>query len=106
MHHTPVLTTLAATLMLALPLQAGANEALARKHGCLGCHAVNAPLVGPAYKAVAERYADRPDAPAMLLLKLRRGGAGTWGEMPMPPQTSVPEADAKRLIAWILRGAR
>jgi cytochrome c len=106
MHHTPALTALAATLMLALPLQAGANEALARKHGCLGCHAVATTLVGPAYQAVAERYAQQADAPALLLKKLRQGGAGTWGEVPMPPQAAVPEADAKRLVAWILRGAK
>jgi len=106
MHHTPALTTLATAFTLVLPLQAGANEALARKHGCLGCHAAATTLVGPSYQAVAERYAQRADAPALLLKKLRQGGAGNWGEVPMPPQAAVPEADAKRLIAWILRGAK
>jgi cytochrome c len=93
-------------LIAALPAAAGANEALARKHGCLGCHAPNAQLVGPSYAAVAERYSGQADASARLVAKLRQGGSGNWGDIAMPPQPGLPEADAKRLVSWILRGAK
>ena len=83
-----------------------ANPALAAKLGCLGCHAVATKLVGPAYQAVAEKYAGQADAASMLAASIRKGGTGKWGEMAMPPQPSVSEADAKRLAAWILAGAK
>jgi cytochrome c len=94
-------------LLIALAgTSATANEALARKSGCLGCHAAATQLVGPSYKAVAERYAGQPDAASQLVAKVRKGGSGTWGEMAMPPQSGLSEADAKKLVTWILKGAR
>lgn len=95
-----------ALLLVAAPALAQANEALAKKHGCLSCHAAATKIVGPAYREVAERYAGQPDAAAQLVTKVRQGGAGTWGEIPMPPQSALSEADAKRLVAWILKGAK
>ncbi|MDO9313035.1 MAG: c-type cytochrome [Burkholderiaceae bacterium] len=83
-----------------------ANQALARKHGCLGCHAVATQLVGPAYQTVAEKYSGDKQALATLVRKIREGGSGQWGDMTMPPQPQVSSVDAKRLAAWILSGAR
>lgn len=83
-----------------------ANQALARKHGCLGCHAVTTTLVGPAYQQVAEKYGGDKDALPALIKRIREGGSGTWGEIAMPPQPQVSAADAKRLAQWILGGAK
>ena len=79
-----------------------ANEELAKAKNCLACHAVATKLVGPAYKDVAKKYAGDAKAPAMLAAKVMKGGAGTWGPVPMPANTQVNEAEAKKLVAWIL----
>lgn len=83
-----------------------ASKALAEKHSCLGCHAAATAWVGPAYRDVAARYAGDASASAMLAQSIRKGGAGKWGAMPMPPQQQVSEADAKKLARWILDGAK
>jgi len=93
-----------AGLLFALPAQA--SDALAVKHGCLGCHAKASALVGPSYQAIAERYAGQADAAAMLAKKIRAGGGGVWGELVMPAQTGVTEADAKKLASWVLKTAK
>lgn len=99
------LTTLClATLAAAAPAQA--NDALVKKHGCLGCHAVSSQLVGPSYQAVAAKYGNDKASVAMLAASIRKGGSGKWGETAMPAQAQLPEADAKRLAAWILGGAK
>ena len=95
---------LAALIAFAGP--AFANKALADKHGCLGCHATATKLVGPAYQDVATKYAGDANAVKALTQSIRNGGAGKWGEMPMPPQKQVSEADAKKLARWILDGAK
>ena len=97
---------LSTTLLVVTPFAAHANKGLAEKNGCLGCHAVAAKLVGPAYKDVAAKYAGQPDATEMLAKSIRAGGTGKWGEMAMPPQAQLSEADAKKLAAWILGGAK
>ena len=92
--------------LIAFSCSAFANNALAEKHGCLGCHAVATKLVGPAYRDVAAKYAGDATANKALAQSIRNGGAGKWGEMPMPPQKQVSEADAKKLARWILDGAK
>ena len=100
---TTMLQACAALAALSLfAVDAQANEALARKSDCLGCHATQVKLVGPAYKDVAAKYAGQPDALATLSLSIRAGGVGKWGEMPMPAQSKLSEGDAKKLAAWIL----
>ena len=83
-------------------LQARANEALAGKSGCLGCHAVATKLVGPAYKDVAAKYAGQADAQTMLMQSIRNGSVGKWGELPMPAHPKISDADLKKLAAWVL----
>jgi cytochrome c len=84
----------------------GANdqsaEQLANKSGCLACHAVDKKIVGPAYKEVAEKYRGQPDAEAKLVQKVKNGGSGAWGQVPMPPNTQVKDEDIKTLVHWIL----
>lgn len=80
-------------------------EALAKKSNCLSCHAVDSSGVGPAYRAVARKYAKDKNAEAKLLAKVKKGGAGVWGKVPMPPMNEVSEKDLKSLIKWIMAGA-
>ena len=85
-----------------LTVQSHANEALANKSGCLGCHAVATKLVGPAYKDVAAKYAGQADAQTMLMQSIRNGSVGKWGELPMPAHPKISDADLKKLAAWVL----
>ena len=96
----------ALAVLMACAGPAFANKALADKQGCMGCHAAATQLVGPAYREVAAKYAGDAGAAAALALSIRNGGAGKWGEMAMPPQKQVSEADAKKLARWILDGAK
>ncbi|MBI4756975.1 MAG: c-type cytochrome, partial [Betaproteobacteria bacterium] len=79
-----------------------ANEAMAKAKNCLACHTVDKKLVGPSYKEVAKKYAGQKDAAAMLADKVKKGGKGTWGQVPMPPNPQVSEAEAKTLVEWVL----
>ena len=92
---------IAAALALG-PTAALADEALAQKNGCLACHAVDKKVVGPAYKDVAAKYRNDKDAPAKLEKKVKMGGQGVWGAIPMPPNGAVSDADIKALVKWIL----
>ena len=81
--------------------QAQADEALAKAKNCMACHAVDKKLVGPAYKDVAAKYKGDAKAPAMLAEKIKAGGKGVWGQIPMPPNNVTPE-EAAKLAAWVL----
>ena len=81
---------------------AQANEALARKSDCFGCHSVASKLVGPAYKDVAAKYAGQTDAVEQVQNSIRNGGAGKWGEIPMPPNPKLSAADIKKIATWVL----
>ena len=97
---------LSVAVLTTLSFAALANKALAEKSGCLGCHAIATKLVGPTYQDVAEKYAGQSDAKEKLVQSIRNGGVGRWGQMPMLPQAQLSEADAKKLAAWILGGAK
>lgn len=86
------------------PAFASAEKDLATKSGCMACHAVDKKLVGPAYQEVAKKY--KASDEAMLFEKVRKGGKGVWGPIPMPPNTAVKDDDLKSLIKWILAGAK
>lgn len=86
--------------LFAVPAQA--QEELAKKHNCLACHAVDKKLVGPSYKDVAAKYRGDNAAEAKLMDKVKKGGVGVWGQIPMPPNASVPDGDVKGLVSWIL----
>jgi len=77
------------------------GEEMARKYACTSCHQLEQKVVGPAYKEVAERY-DEGDK-AMLVEKVIKGGAGNWGQIPMPPHEGrVPKEDVETIVDWIL----
>ena len=77
-------------------------EAMMKKDGCAACHSVEKKIVGPAYVDVAAKYKNDKNAVATLTKKIKEGGSGVWGQIPMPPNAAVPEADVKELVAWIL----
>ena len=79
-----------------------AQEDLAKKNNCMVCHNIDKKLVGPAYKDVAAKYAGQKDAVDKLTQKVLKGGAGVWGPVPMPANAQVTEADAKKIVQWVL----
>jgi cytochrome c len=83
-------------------LPALAQEELAKKHNCLACHTVDKKVVGPSYQDVAKKYAGDKTAEAKLFEKVKKGGVGVWGQIPMPPNATVPDADIKALVKWVL----
>ncbi len=100
MKRLALIVAAAAAIPASFP--ALANEALAKKHACMACHAVDKKLVGPAYKDVAAKYRNDGAAAGKLFDKVKKGSQGTWGQVPMPPNAAVPDADVKTLVQWIL----
>jgi cytochrome c len=100
MKFAPLILTVAAGAVFALPAQA--SEELAKKYMCLTCHQLDKKLVGPSYKEVAAKYASDKTAEAKLVDKVKKGGTGVWGQIPMPPNDKVPDADVKTLVKWVL----
>ena len=86
------------------PAAVPAAMGLLQGHGCVACHGVEARIVGPAFRDIASRHGSRPDALVYLKDKIRSGGSGTWGAIPMPPQ-SLPEADARAIAQWLVDSA-
>ena len=83
-----------------------ADMALATTKNCMACHAVDKKLVGPSYKDIATKYAGQANAVDKLAAKVIKGGSGAWGPVPMPANVQVNDADAKKLVAWILAGSK
>lgn len=77
---------------------------LAEKSGCLTCHSIDQKIVGPSFKEVAEKYKGQ-DVTGKLIAKVKNGGTGVWGSIPMPPQADLKDPDAEALVKWILSGA-
>ena len=100
------MSTAAVALLTLAAQNAVASEALARKSECFSCHSVAKPVVGPAYRDVATKYAGQPGAEDQLVRSIREGGSGHWGDIPMPPHPKLSDADAHRLAKWILAGAK
>ncbi len=112
MHHLFKLSRHAPLLLLGLtlcaPLWAADNsmppgEVKAHASNCFSCHAVDHKLVGPAFQQVAARYAGKGDAEvATLVRKIKSGGTGNWGDVPMTPHPELSEADLTEMVTWIL----
>lgn len=88
------------SVLAAAPVMA--SEDLAKQKACLACHQIDKKLVGPAYKDIAAKYKTDKDAEKKLAAKVRAGGTGVWGQIPMPANPSVSEAEAATLVKWIL----
>jgi len=86
----------------AAPASATAGKDLLAKSGCLACHAVDKKVVGPAHLDVANKYRNVKGAEDKLVAQVRNGGAGVWGQIPMPPHKHIPEADIRTMVRYIL----
>ena len=89
-------------MLAAGAVQAEAGEDLLKKTGCTACHSIDKKLVGPPYVEVAAKYKGDAGAAAKLAEKVKKGGSGVWGQVPMPPNPQVSDADIKTMIAYIL----
>lgn len=92
----------ATVVALLVSSSAFGSPELARRKNCVACHHVERKMIGPAYKAVAARYAKDEAAVPKLSEKVIKGGVGSWGQTPMPPQASVTPSEAETLVKWIL----
>ncbi len=99
---------MASAVLVSVPaLAADSPElALAKKSNCMACHQVDKKLVGPSYQDVAKKYAGDKTAEAKLAEKVKKGGSGVWGPVPMAPNPQVADADLKTLVKWVLAGAK
>jgi cytochrome c len=91
-----------ALIAVAACVPAMADLALATSKNCMACHAIDKKVVGPSYKDVAAKYAGQKDAADKLATKIMKGGSGVWGPVPMPANTQVNAAEAKKLATWVL----
>lgn len=91
----------ASVLILAGPAVAADGEALAKANNCLGCHTVDKRLVGPAYKEIAAKYKGQ-NVEAKLVEKVKKGGVGVWGQVPMVPNPAAKDEDIKTIVKWVL----
>ena len=89
-------------LLVSASASAQSADDLLKKHACTACHSIDKKGVGPAYNDVSTKYKGNAGAPAMLADKVKKGGTGTWGAIPMPPNTAVPDADIKTMVGYIL----
>jgi cytochrome c len=97
-HLTLKLIVIASALCVSSAI-AGPQD-LATKYNCMGCHAIDKKLVGPAYKDVAAKYKGK-GAEADLVKKIKAGGSGVWGAIPMPPN-AAPESELRQIVDWVL----
>jgi cytochrome c len=92
----------AAALSVAGGVSAQSGADLIKKDGCTACHAIDKKVIGPSYQDVAAKYKGDAKAPAYLADKIKKGGSGVWGPIPMPPNTQVSDADIKAIVTYIL----
>jgi cytochrome c len=92
----------AASLAVASSALADQLEDMMKKNGCNACHSEDKKIIGPSYKDVAAKYKGDAGAVAKLTEKVKKGGSGVWGPVPMPPNTQVPDADVKKMVELIL----
>jgi len=92
----------AAGLLASGAVLAQSAEDLIKKNGCAACHSNDKKIVGPAYVDVAAKYKGDAGAAAKLAEKIKKGGQGVWGPVPMPPNPNVSDADLKTIVTYIL----
>ncbi|MCX4143018.1 MULTISPECIES: c-type cytochrome [Paraburkholderia] len=81
------------------------GQIVANSNACMGCHAVDRKLVGPSFQQIATKYKGDAQAPAKLSRKVKDGGSGVWGMIPMPAHQSMSDADIRTVVDWVLAGA-
>lgn len=103
----PAAPSVAATPVAPKAAADGAATAIAltKKHGCVACHGMDGKILGPSFRDITKKYASKPDANSHLATKIKTGGAGAWGAIPMPPQ-ALNEGDAKAIAQWLANGLK
>lgn len=86
----------------ALPLAAAASPELAKQKNCLNCHQAERKVVGPSWREIGKRYGAVPNAATALAVKIRAGGSGAWGVVPMPANPALNADEAQQLADWVL----
>ena len=81
------------------------GQMIARANACMGCHAVDRKVVGPSFQQIAAKYKGDAQAPAKLVNKVKDGGSGVWGVLPMPPHPTMSDVDIRTVVDWVLAGA-
>ncbi len=102
MINTKINILFASALIFYATQSVVADEALAKSSNCLACHSVDNKIIGPAFKDIAAKYKGDDSAVGALSGKVKSGGSGVWGDMPMPPNAAVSDADIETLVNWIL----
>ena len=97
-----IIVATAATLGLLLASGAQADEKLAQANGCMTCHQVEKKILGPGFKEIAAKYRGTAGAEALLAKKIKDGSKGVWGDMVMPPNAHVKDADIAAIVKWTL----
>ncbi|MFT4063485.1 MAG: c-type cytochrome [Paraburkholderia sp.] len=90
---------------VAYAAEAPRGQQVANANACMGCHAVDRKLVGPSFQQIAAKYKGDAQAPAKLARKVKDGGSGVWGMIPMPAHQSMSDADIHSVVDWVLAGA-
>jgi cytochrome c len=85
--------------------EAPRGQVIAQANACMGCHAVDRKLVGPSFQQIAAKYKGDAQAPSKLARKVKDGGSGVWGAIPMPAHPAMSDADIQAVVAWVLAGA-
>lgn len=108
MKSVVISALMVSAVLVSVPAMAADSPglALAKKSNCMACHQVDKKLVGPSYQDVAKKYAGDKTAEAKLVEKVKKGGSGVWGPVPMAPNPQVSDADLKTLVNWVLAGAK
>ncbi len=91
-----------AVALFSLPAMADTGADLAKKNNCMSCHGVDKKIIGPAFKDVAKKYKGNNDAVALLPKKVKDGGSGVWGPIPMSPNKTISDADIKVMVEYVL----
>ena len=100
-----VLVSVLSASAAAFAVDAAAAKALATKNACLTCHSADKKIVGPAYKDVVAKHKGEADALVKVAARIKSGGSGTYGPVPMPPQPNLKDDELKTLAEWVLAGA-
>lgn len=100
-----VAATAEALMLVTVPRERKPDD-LVRETGCTACHAVGSKMVGPSFREIGTRYADRPGAAELLVGRVKNGTSGVWGAVPMPPNSAIADDDIRIIVNWILEGAR
>lgn len=97
--------TVATSAVAAANTPAASGSALPLQNNCLACHGMTNKIVGPGFNEVMAKYKGDGTAQGRLEAKVRNGGTGVWGQIPMPPHSMIKEADIKTMVHFILTGA-